>query len=111
MWTTALAMTCLSFAESTVSKGSPRESVKGGLLIGAMSRRLRAILGGRPTAKLNASFKPRFANGLTLVPTRARINDLLSYSTGSIATIGIGHMVTCKPTRLSVAAVYPRIIC
>jgi transposase InsO family protein len=26
-------------------------------------------------------------------PTRTRINDLLSYSTGSIATIGIGHMV------------------
>jgi hypothetical protein len=42
-------------------------------------------------AKLGASSKPRFANGLTPVPTRTRINDLLSYSTGSIATIG--HMV------------------
>ena len=27
------------------------------------------------------------------------------------ATIGIGHMVACKPTRLSVASVYQRITC
>jgi transposase-like protein len=47
----------------------------------------------RPMEKLSASFKPRFANGLTLAPIRTRISDRPSCSTGSIATIGIGHMV------------------
>jgi hypothetical protein len=65
----------------------------------------------RPTEKLNASFKPRFANGPTPAPIRTRISDRRSCSTGSTATIGIGHMVACKPTRLSVASVYPRITC
>jgi transposase len=65
----------------------------------------------RPTEKLNASFKPRFANRPTPAPIRTRISDQPSCSTGSTATIGIGHMVACKPTRLSVASVYQRITC
>jgi transposase len=46
-----------------------------------------------PTVRLSASSKQRFVNGLTPVPIRARINDPPSCSTGSIATIGIVHMV------------------
>src|SRR6478672_12197015 len=37
----------------------------------------------RPTEKLNASFKPRFANGPTPAPIRTRISDRRSCSTGS----------------------------
>ena len=59
----------------------------------------------------NASFKPRFANAPKPAPIRTRISDRPSCSTGSTATIGIGHMVACKPTRLSVALVYQRITC
>jgi transposase InsO family protein len=65
----------------------------------------------KTNGKLNASFKPRFANGPTPALIRTRISDRPSCSTGSTATIGIGHMVACKPTRLSVASVYPRITC
>jgi hypothetical protein len=46
-----------------------------------------------PTAKLSASFRPHFANGPTLAPIRIRINDQPNCPIGSIATIGIGHMV------------------
>src|SRR6516225_9034704 len=62
----------------------------------------------KTNGKLNASFKPRFANGPTPALIRTRISDRPSCSTGSTATIGIGHMVACKTTRQSVASVYQR---
>ena len=46
-----------------------------------------------PTAKLSASFRRPFANGPTLAPIRIRINDQPNCPIGSIATIGIDHMV------------------
>jgi hypothetical protein len=41
-------------------------------------------------------FIPRFANGPTPRPIRTRTNDPLNCSTGSIATIGIDHMVAWR---------------
>ena len=46
-----------------------------------------------PMAKLSASFKLHFANGPTLAPIGIRMNDQPNCPIGSIATIGIGHMV------------------
>ena len=45
------------------------------------------------TERPSASFKQHCANGRTLAPTTTRISDRTSSCTGSIATIGIGHMV------------------
>ena len=47
----------------------------------------------RPTARPSALSKPHFANGLTRKPTKTQFSEQPSYLAGSIATIGIGHMV------------------
>ena len=53
----------------------------------------QALHARRPMARPSASSRPRFANGPMLAPITTRINDRPRCSTGSIATIGIGHMV------------------
>jgi hypothetical protein len=59
----------------------------------------------RITARPSASSKLPFANGHTLALTRTQINVQPNWSTGSIATIGIGRMVASKPRRPSVDSV------
>jgi Integrase core domain len=56
-------------------------------------RRLTKPTRPRPMARPSASSKPHCENGPTLVLIRTQISEPSNCSTGSIATIGIGHMV------------------